>query len=57
MLSKIPVRVGTTADPKKKTNQIQVNVRLTDFKNGIGKAVNAAIPPITVQRPNDSREL
>jgi hypothetical protein len=57
MLSKIPVRVGTTADPKKKTNQIQVNVRLTDFKNGIGKAVNAAIPPITVHRPNDSREL
>jgi hypothetical protein len=57
MLSKIPVRVGTTADPKKNTNQMQVKVRLTDFKNGIGKAVNAAIPPINTQRPNDSREL
>ena len=53
MFSKMPVSVGTTAEPKKKTNQMQVKVKLTDDKNGIGNENSAAKHPITTQRPKD----
>lgn len=57
MFSKMPVSVGTIAEPKKKTNQMQVKVKLTDVKNGIGNENSAAKDPIITQRPKDSFEL
>jgi hypothetical protein len=57
IFKRIPVSVGRTKEPQKKTPQMHANAKGQELRNGTGIAVIAARVPTTAQRPKDLRDL